>query len=431
MSRKATNFLLILILSLIFGCASVSSKYTTQAAKLETAGIIEGAADQYYLALQADRTNADAMIGLKRTAQKVLDAKLRNVEGAGRQKNNQLIVAEYTDASRYFNKIKNVGVKLKWSATADKINKEAEDVINRERVANSYQLGVSALTGRNYRKAYNYFSEVIRNDPDYKDVSNLRSRALKAGKVKVGIFPFKNTTRSFGVEDAVQATMLGGLMQANDPFLEFIDREYLSQLLAEQNLGMSGIIDEYSAAEAGKIIGLKNVVFGKIFEVTEDKGEPLRDQLRAYEVKSKQVEETYKVGNETRKRYVTKYYGIPVTVNTYTNSNSVRISGQIQIISTETAQILRTEIITSTKSDAVKYAECGGCNYNRLSRENPGDQTTLGGFLTDIMTLFSSPVDKSLFKASKHLTSTTQLKSSAQRDLGDKISAVLLRYYRN
>ena len=213
--------------------------------------------------------------------------------------------------------------------------------------------------------------------------------------------------------------------------MEFIDREYLSQLLAEQNLGMSGIIDEYSAAEAGKIIGLKNVVFGKIFEVTEDKGEPLRDQLRAYEVKSKQVEETYKVGNETRKRYVTKYYGIPVTVNTYTNSNSVRISGQIQIISTETAQILRTEIITSTKSDAVKYAECGGCNYNRLSRENPGDQTTLGGFLTDIMTLFSSPVDKSLFKASKHLTSTTKLKSSAQRDLGDKISAALLRYYRN
>ncbi len=432
-SSSMHTTIIFLILAVLFlsasGCTSTSSKYNKQAVKLESAGLMEEASEKYRLAVTEDKNNIDAMIGLKRTAQNILELKLVNVEQLFQKGNNQAVVNHVNSASRYLNSIKGLGIKLNWPRGINEMYFKAKSTLKNARIAETYRSGVTSLSSRNYRTAYNYFDEVLGDDPNYKDAYELKQEALNSGIVRVGVFPFKNTTYSRGVEAAVQATMLAQLMAPNDPFLKFIDREYLRELLTEQKLGLSGIVDEATAAEAGRIIGLGSVVFGKIYEVTEDDGHRERDQLRAYEVKSRQVQETYYIGTIPMTRYLTQYYGIPVMVNTYTGSNSVRISAQVNIISTETAQILKTETITATESDDVNYAECGGCDYSKLSKDNPGDQTPVGGALTNLFTLFLPPVDKSLFSAGKKLTPLSQLKSIAEGELGEKIADALLIYY--
>jgi len=45
---------------------------------------------------------------------------------------------------------------------------------------------------------------------------------------------------------------------------EIVERNKIDKIFAEQNLGMSGMVDESSAAEVGKLLGAEYVVFGSI-----------------------------------------------------------------------------------------------------------------------------------------------------------------------
>lgn len=46
-----------------------------------------------------------------------------------------------------------------------------------------------------------------------------------------------------------------------------IEREFLDKIIAEQSLGMTGIVDEQSAINAGKVIGAEAVIMGKYNEI--------------------------------------------------------------------------------------------------------------------------------------------------------------------
>lgn len=53
-------------------------------------------------------------------------------------------------------------------------------------------------------------------------------------------------------------------------FLEFVTRDKLQLLLNEQNLGGSGIVDDKSAAEVGKVLGINAFVLGKVISILTD-----------------------------------------------------------------------------------------------------------------------------------------------------------------
>ena len=70
------------------------------------------------------------------------------------------------------------------------------------------------------------------------------------------------------------------LLNAN--IFEVLDRQHLNSVMSEHELGLSGLIDESTSAELGKIIGAAVLVFGRVqtdkYDEETSKGDPYTDK---------------------------------------------------------------------------------------------------------------------------------------------------------
>lgn len=82
----------------------------------------------------------------------------------------------------------------------------------------------------------------------------------------VAIADFQGSRRSGSqIATRVQAYLL------ETDYYDIVERDKLKQILDEQNLGMAGVVDEATAVEVGKLLGVDAMIFG---EVTEYQVEP-------------------------------------------------------------------------------------------------------------------------------------------------------------
>ncbi|MDR0909504.1 MAG: hypothetical protein LBM77_07025 [Spirochaetaceae bacterium] len=75
----------------------------------------------------------------------------------------------------------------------------------------------------------------------------------------------------------------------NDKVLTIVDRQQLDAIRAEQNIGLSGEVDDATAAEIGKFIGAQTIVTGAVSQF----GDLYRMRIRAMEVQTAQVQGQY------------------------------------------------------------------------------------------------------------------------------------------
>ena len=115
--------------------------------------------------------------------------------------------------------------------------------------------------------------------------------ATPNAKPKVAVLDFKyNTNDKPNVEDM----LMTGLGKAD--CIELYERSGLRKILAEMKIGKSGIIDEKTAIEIGKLAGVEKVVLGSynLFENNQ-----ARIDVRYIDVKTGKVEKTESVvGNK-------------------------------------------------------------------------------------------------------------------------------------
>jgi tetratricopeptide (TPR) repeat protein len=452
---KTLRNLLIILLLLTFGAAttySQSRKLEKKGAELEENGLPEEAADYYYQALLDKSDNIDAFIGLKRTAPKLLDRKLQSMVNAYNLQDFQAAFDKYNDAVNYQAKVMQVGVELEISKPfTDKFNeskeiladkyyvsgksqfdygnydaaisdlekclsykspfkdavdlesqaKEAKNVADAER---SYRSGVSKIDAEDYRGAYYDLEKCLTYRSPYKDAANLKAEALEKGKVRIGIFEFTNDTKVYGVHGTLYSYVVTNAVNYESPFIEVVERDNLQRLLDEQKLGMSGIVDESSAAQAGKILSLNYVVMGRLINVTKTGGEVSSQQVSAYELYS-----------TTTSDGVTIQRGRPVTYNVHEGSTTVTYEASYQVISVETSQILTSDIVTGSDSDYVKYATYGG-DSKKLCTINP-DQTFVMQLLAS-----TSMVNQKLFSARQKMKTADEMQKAILKDMASKIA---------
>jgi len=188
------------------------------------------------------------------------------------------------------------------------------------------------------------------------------------------------------------------------PFIEIVDRDNLERLLNEQKLGMSGVVDESTASQAGKVLGLNYVVLGRLINVSQTGGELNSRKVTAYELYPAKNAE----GQVVQK-------GKPVTYMLYEGSKTMTYEAAYQVISVETSKIVSSDIVSASDNDHVKYATYNG-DPKKLCAINP-DESAFSQ-----QSAKNSMVDQRLFGARQKMKSQEEMQPVIIKNLATKIA---------
>jgi len=92
-------------------------------------------------------------------------------------------------------------------------------------------------------------------------------KAGKSTKKVLAVLDFEGNEKLKGKVDLKMSDMLTTSLVKTARF-EIVERNKINKVFKEQNFGMSGMVDENTAAEVGKLLGAEYVVFGSITSAT-------------------------------------------------------------------------------------------------------------------------------------------------------------------
>ncbi|PKQ70737.1 Curli production assembly/transport component CsgG [Raineya orbicola] len=448
---KKFYFILIAISAFLYACSGAKSYYK-KGLKLEQANMYDEASQMYLQSLARNPNYIDSKIALKKTGQIVFDNRLGDVFKAHNAENHKAAVYSYLKAQEFAEQVRVYNIELSTppqyeqyfekskAKYLDALYKQATDLLAVENFeaadpilaeikkldpnykdvkslkrtsANEplYRNGLAEMQAKNYKQAYYYFDQIYQNDKSYKDATALREKARKEAAITVSVLPFQNYTRYNGVERTIQGNVVASILALKSPFIDLVDRENLQTILDEQKFGLSGNVDEATAAKVGNLLGVKAVLIGKVTNFTENTGRLRSEEKIAYE--SYQAKEW----NSTTNQYqnVTKYRR--TSYREYYNDKDINITFEYQLISSETGRILASNVVNKTLKDEVRYGTYQGDTRNLF----PGDAN--GVFWGNSE---KNRFDR-LFQARRELKPTSELTQNLYRFIADEVSADVYR----
>lgn len=400
--------LLLFAAALLAACTG-SKSFAKKGAKLDEAGLYAEAAEMYLQSVQRNQKNVDAKIGLKKTGQQLLNDKLSaffkafsmgdatkgeavdaflaaqdyadRVQRLGvvleipdhyktdfAQVKGQYLVQLYTEGQELMakNDFKGAEQKFQRIGQLEPGYKDAGSLQSIAYMEPLYRSGKASLEGGRFRAAYNDLNKVVVKDAAYKDAKKLQDEALTKGQYSIAVLPFgaSSGTGAKPVVARVQAYAITALTEVNDPFLKVVDRENIERILQEQRLGLSGVVDENSAVQAGKLMGAQAVLMGSVIDYREEAGQLRRSNKDGFE--SYRVRELNKETNEYV--YVTKYK--PVKYAEYFQENKVFVSFTYKLVSLETGEVLLSKVVDREVEDHIYYASYDGNKDNLFPAAN-------------------------------------------------------------
>lgn len=434
---------LICFVSLFLLSCTGTKKMTKKAIAFEQQGMYSEASAYYLSALERKSTNIDAAMGLKRTGQLVMDDYLADFFKSHTAKESKASVYSYLKAkdwqkkagmykvsleipdyyTTYYNEDLSVYLsqlydealsyldKEEFDLGAAKLNeilgfktdyKDVAELKSYARLEPLYRKGNKALQIKKFRKAYGLFGRTI----SYKDSEELRAHALKEAQYPIAMLPFENATKVINAHRAFESQFLNLFIKNKNPFIKIIDRVHIQTILAEQELGISGLVDAQTAAQAGDLFGAKALLVGRLVSLDVKKALIKPSRKKGWEsYQQKQY-------NASTKKYdlVTKYK--KVHYNEFFGTNSVNMTVEYKLISTETGEILATNLISETREDEVWYITYDANSKNLLS----------GTWNNKLLSSDTDVINKSyqdrkqiqnLLKANRKLISIEELKNTA------------------
>ena len=387
--------LLFTLTSFVMASCHTSKYYYKTGSKQEQSGLVNEAAESYYIALQRKRTNVDAQIGMKRTGQLVLNNLLNDFSKQKNFSDYKSAVYSFHQARNYRDRIQSVGVSLLLSDIYEKdyqasksiylkgLYDEGNQLLQDKKFAEAekrfaeikqldpaykdagdlgdvayleplYQQGKIAMALEHYREAYGFLEKVIARKSSYKEAVQLRRECLEKGKFTIALVDFKNTSGTPGMEAKIAAYTLDALTSSQDPFIHVVDRDNLQNIINEQHLQMTGIIDENTAVTVGELVGAKAILTGTVLSYSEKKGTLRTKQRDGY------TSYQERVLNRTDGKYYMQTLYRPCKYTEYFNSNECTVSFQYKLTNIKTGEIIATEIIDKTLNDEVIYGRFDG-----------------------------------------------------------------------
>jgi len=198
----------------------------------------------------------------------------------------------------------------------------------------------------------------------YQDAAQRYDDSRKAGIKRIAVFPFDDLSgkrkRYGSVEELVVDQMVTSVMK--DPsateFLELISRDQLDRVLTEQKLGLSGMVNEETAMEVGAILGVHEIITGKITQIIYT---PVQTVHRDYKETAKIVIKSEKYKDKEGKTKTRKIYGdVDARVRHNTRSTKAVIKGSYKIVDVRTSKLIRSEAFEGKADFSAEWATFKG-----------------------------------------------------------------------
>jgi hypothetical protein len=95
----------------------------------------------------------------------------------------------------------------------------------------------------------------------------LSGSAHATDKMRIAILPFEIGASGVPPDAAVGLADMMVTALVKTKMYEIVEREQLQKILSEQKFGMSGLVDPSTAAQIGKMLGVKKIFIGKITQM--------------------------------------------------------------------------------------------------------------------------------------------------------------------
>lgn len=297
------------LIALIFfvGCAPYK-KMMKEAKILEDGGLRQEAFIKYQEVFSG-WDKAEARVGMKRMAQGIANDKIANARMSCLAGNYEAALNQYEDAINYVNNLSelgiNQGLNLETSyqqcrelyidalyttaedqvykeeyesakkninriLSIDRNNQKAEYLLMMCEIVPNYRSAMKAMELKEWRTAYDYFSEVIGFDPGYKDVLELREQCRQNGMYSIAYISIDNKRIDNAVEGSLSSAIQNCILDLKDPFIQLIDRDNMEQILNEQQQSMSAAFDESTALKAGQLLGARYIITGELLNYSNE-----------------------------------------------------------------------------------------------------------------------------------------------------------------
>ena len=259
----------------------------------------------------------------------------------------------------------------------------------------------------NFRTAYSKFNEVIERNATFKEAMEHKNTCLEEGLITLALLPFSNGTAQNGLDKKVSAYALDALTRIGDPFLKVVDRENMELIISEQQLGLSGVIDEETAVNVGNLTGAETMLTGTVLNYGTHEDKLQKTTMRGFE--SYRVKRT---NPDTKKTYYETRYR-SVNYYRFQKRATVSVSFQYKIVSLETGEILDSKIIERTFEDTVVYADYSG-DVTTLFPERNGRVNTNKEAKRDL---------ENLIHGRRTIKNTTELANDLMKDVTAELSS--------
>ncbi|MFT6716175.1 MAG: hypothetical protein ACJA0Q_000807 [Saprospiraceae bacterium] len=460
---KLKSFSVIFIAFFLIACNGPKS-LTKKGNKFSEAGIHDQAVNYYIKALDKKPTHVDAQVGLLNSGRAMLSEYTSKFFQAYSTGNHKTAVYAYIEmenfvkrVSRYTTKItiaqsykddfedsKKIYVESKFDEANELISEEkfnAANVIFQEiekiepnfegqdfealkemaLLEPYYRRGTKHLNNDKYRRAYAQFKFIDKKNTNYKDSKFKLSDALESAQYTIGVLKFENLSDDKSASEYISSQLTDNIIKSGNPFVKLIDRSNMDRIVKEQMMNMNGVTNGSVAIKAGALVGAKALLVGTVLKVTKKHQSPKAKKVKAYssyQVKKYDAE-------KDRNYYETKYK--KTSYYQYDGYNKITISFKYQLISTETGQILLSDIIEKTANSKVSYATYSGNHKNLV----PGDWKHLNSASTSDKVNTKSSARRSLrnkLSANKKLISLADIQSNIQTQVAKQAAVAILKF---
>ena len=365
----------ILMLPLIYGCA------TSLYVKIEQSARLDYQAGNYDLALIKCVNSLKIKSGYTKSQSLVKDSFSRAVaKHENRIKELDLsyakfkwdeIVIEYNALMQINDTIKSLPTIIdKWNDIISfELKDYTEDIIKAKTNAaeTHYQEGkllFQDLDIESQKLAAKEFRKVQEYCLGYKDSAELYEKAKHGGVKRVAIMPFEDKTgrinKYSGLSDIITDDVMSNLLHDNNAmeFLEIISRDQIEKIMQEQSLAELGVIDSETFVEIGKILGVHELITGKITQIIYNQPTTV-DRLEGRENTIITGTEKYTAGYIGATPIVLDrpvYGKVNANITIYTRKSSASISGSYTIIDVKTGKVKKVESFMETEDYVFQWA---------------------------------------------------------------------------